>query len=191
MNFPNLLTLSRMLLTVVFIAFLLQEGVAARLAATMIFILASFTDILDGYIAKKRNLITDFGKIMDPIADKFLMLSAFYIFMILRLIAAWMFWVICFREVLVTLVRLYAIKKGEVLAAENLGKIKTVSQTTVISVILIYMILKDAAQTTGWSHQTWQYWQMGVAILMWVAVLLTVISGLDFLKNHRKLSRVR
>ena len=92
MNLPNILTVSRILLTIFFIKFLLKSGFSSSVIAAAIFTVASLTDYLDGYIAKKRNLISNFGKIMDPIADKFLVLSAFFVFMRLDIIAAWPTW---------------------------------------------------------------------------------------------------
>ncbi|MBI5415199.1 MAG: CDP-alcohol phosphatidyltransferase family protein, partial [Candidatus Omnitrophica bacterium] len=112
MSLPNRLTLSRILLTLMFVWFLFQPGAGAKIIAVVVFLLASATDFYDGYYAKKYNLVSDFGKMMDPVADKFLVLTAFFVFAVMHMIALWMFVIICAREVAVTLVRLYAMKRG-------------------------------------------------------------------------------
>ena len=132
---PNILTVFRIGLTFVFGFYLLQEGLNAKIIAAVLFAVASITDFLDGYIARKYNLISNFGKIMDPIADKFLVLIAFFIFMQMDLLSVWMFGIIALREVVLTLLRFKAMAGQHVLAAEQLGKIKTVVQIVVISIV--------------------------------------------------------
>ncbi|MBU0468712.1 MAG: CDP-diacylglycerol--glycerol-3-phosphate 3-phosphatidyltransferase [Candidatus Omnitrophica bacterium] len=177
----------RMVLVFVFIKLFLADSLASMIAACFVFAAAAITDYLDGYIAKKYDLITDFGKIMDPIADKFLMLAAFYLFAKFGLIPMWMFIVIAVREVGITVMRLIALKRKEVLAAENLGKMKTVSQIVVISVILIYVVLKKFNPT--WRQDTGGIiglWIPVINLLMYISVGLTVISGAQFLHNLKK-----
>ena len=123
MNLPNVLTIFRIFLTFVFIFLFMQGGLGSRVLALAVFTIASLTDYLDGHLARKYNLISEFGKLMDPIADKFLVLSAFFIFMQLQLIAVWMFAVIFAREVIVTGLRLFALRRGIALAAEAAGKL--------------------------------------------------------------------
>ena len=140
MNLPNKLTISRIVLTFVFMAFLYTHGILAKTLALFTFLFASLTDALDGYIAKKNNQITDFGKLMDPIADKILVLSAFIAFVVMKIIPSWMVIVIILREIAVTVLRAIALGKGKVIQADGAGKHKTVWQMFVIAVILLFLI---------------------------------------------------
>ena len=185
MNLPNQLTISRFIFTLIFILLFLQEGFWSTILATAMFVLATLTDFLDGHLARKRKIETGFGKIMDPIADKFLMLSAFYLFAKFDLIKDWMFWVIAFREALVTTIRLLAIKRGRVLAAESMGKFKTVLQAAAVFTILLYIECLEALPE---SKNLFSAWERTNTIIMYAVVVLTLYSGLTFLKNN---SRVR
>lgn len=186
MSLPNRLTIARIFLTFVFMFFAFHVGLTPKIIALAVFLLASFTDFYDGYYAKKYNLISDFGKIMDPIADKFLVLTAFFTFMVMHLIQAWMFIVILVREVTVTFIRLQAMRRGKVLAAEQAGKIKTVLQIVTISIILIFMVF---AQTDLPGHRSallGQFNQWVIDPLMFVVVAVTLFSGVSFLWNNRR-----
>jgi CDP-diacylglycerol--glycerol-3-phosphate 3-phosphatidyltransferase len=186
MNLPNLLTVCRILLTFGFIFLLEQRGLTPKVLALVIFTLASVTDFLDGYYARKHHLISAFGKIMDPIADKFLMLSAFFIFMQMHIIAAWIFIVIFAREVIVTGLRLWAVGQGKTLAAEGAGKIKTVLQIVAVYLIMIFIVL---AQSTQRGELTKAYFWVFSSLyreFMLGVVLITLWSGLSFIKNNRK-----
>ena len=184
---PNLLTILRFILTIFFIQFLTKDGLSPAIAATVIFVVASLTDYYDGYIAKKRNWITNFGKIMDPIADKFLVLAAFYIFVQMNIIPHWMFFLIFIREILVTGWRLVAVTQGRILAAEKAGKYKTISQVVVISIILVFIILRQTKFALAWPTIIISSWQWTIVILMWATFALTVFSGLLFFWHNRKL----
>lgn len=179
MNGPNILTIARFFLTGGFIVCALRGGLVWYLAATAFFALAAATDYYDGYLARKYNLNTDFGKLMDPIADKFLILSAFFVFMRLHLIPDWMFYVTAVREILVTVSRLRLMSKGKVVAAEKEGKIKTVLQMTGVSLILIYLILSRV--TTGFA---WLFWV--TQAVMGAAVAMTVYSGVTYFWYSRQ-----
>jgi len=185
MNLPNQLTILRFIMTLIFICIMQKEGLAPKFSALIIFIAASITDYYDGYIARTQNLITDFGKIMDPIADKFLTLSAFFIFTQLQIMAIWMFCVIAMREILVTWVRLRAIKKGEVLAAEKSGKAKTTLQITVIISILLFLVVKELTLGAQNFKMINHYWSIINQGLLYVAVALTLYSGINFFINMR------
>jgi len=113
------------------------------------------------------------------------MLSAFLIFVKLNIIAAWMFIIICFREVIITGIRLYAMQKGRILAAEDMGKYKTISQITAVIFILLFLILRETSLALNWPDEVWNMWQGGINIFMLVAVLLTLISGISYLWNNR------
>src|SRR3989344_8523821 len=113
MSLPNRLTIARIFLTFVFVFFAFQTGLPSKIIALVVFLLASLTDFYDGYYAKKYNLVSDFGKLMDPIADKFLILTAFFTFTVLHFIQAWMFVLILVREAGGTLIRLRALRRGK------------------------------------------------------------------------------
>lgn len=188
MNLPNKLTLSRIILTFVFMFFLFSRGVWAKSFALIIFMLASATDYYDGKIARQTGQITNFGKLMDPIADKVLMMAAFLAFVELELIPAWMVVVIIMRELFITGVRLVAVGRGIVLAAERGGKHKTVSQVTAIFLMLVFLIGKEAA--SGIWKPTFEVWFRRIIFyMMLVVVALTLASAISFLKRNEKLLR--
>lgn len=175
-NLPNALTMLRLLLVVPFaVALMWQEGTnaTARVIATVIFVLASITDFVDGYLARKRNLVTTFGKIADPIADKLLTGVALIGLSALGQLAWWVTLVILGREVLVTVLRFWVINKG-VIAASRGGKLKTVVQ---IVAIVLYLL-----PLTGWAATV-------AVLVMGVALVLTVVTGLDYAVRAIRLHR--
>lgn len=187
MNLPNRLTLLRISLSFVLIVLLLIPGLYAKLGALAVFVIAALTDLWDGRLARKRQLVTDFGTLMDPIADKVLVLSAFVAFVQLQVVAAWMVVLIATREFLVTGLRLFALGKGQVLPAEAAGKHKTVSQMVAISLTLLYLVVREAA-VTGPAAEWWiRYGPVAIGSLMLVTVVLTLTSGISFLWRHRKI----
>lgn len=187
MNLPNRLTLLRIALSFVLIAFLLTPGFAAKLAAALVFALASLTDLWDGRLARRRGLVSDFGILMDPIADKILVLSAFVAFVQLQVVPAWMVVLIATREFLVTGLRIFALGRGQVLPAEAAGKHKTVSQMVAISVILLFLVFRSASGAAGGDPSWVRAGQVGIGMLMLLTVALTLTSGISFLWKHRKL----
>ncbi len=192
MNLPNKLTISRILLTFLFIFFIFQKGLIAIVLATVTFILASLTDFYDGYLAKKYHLVSDFGKLMDPIADKFLILAAFLSFVSMQIVHAWIVLLILGREIMITGLRLYALTKGKVLAAERGGKHKTVSQIVAIFAILGFLTFKESISLySNWSATLQFWWHLAIDILMLIVVTLTLISGVSYLWNNRKLIHVQ
>ncbi|HQP09873.1 MAG TPA: CDP-diacylglycerol--glycerol-3-phosphate 3-phosphatidyltransferase [Candidatus Omnitrophota bacterium] len=186
MNLPNILTMCRVLLTLFFIFFLGQPGTMPKILALMVFTLASVTDFLDGYYARTRCLITAFGKIMDPIADKFLILSAFFIFTQMRIVAFWIFAIIFVREVLVTALRLIAIGKGRALAAEGAGKLKTVLQIAAVYLIMIFIILASPDTSAEWHRTLMPVLAQGIYLFMMAVMAVTLWSGLSFVWNNRQ-----
>ena len=132
MNLANKLTISRIVLAGIFILFLFIRGPGAKFMALAIFMAACITDYYDGYIARKANSITSFGKLMDPIADKILVLGAFLAFVQMNIIPAWMVIIIITREFMITGIRILALSQKKVLAAESGGKHKTVSQMVAV-----------------------------------------------------------
>ena len=160
--------------------------------ATLIFTLASLTDLLDGHLARKYNMISDFGTLMDPIADKFLILAAFLAFVRMQIIPDWMALLILGREILVTGLRFYAITKGRILAAEKAGKHKTVSQVVAIFFIFGFIIFKEILTLLSqWTPSIEAWWRGGIDVLMLITLSLTLISGVSYLWNNRKLIHVQ
>ncbi len=191
MNWPNILTIGRFFLTLGFIYFMKAQGGFYYVLAIVCFALAVLSDFLDGYFARKFKLFTDFGKIMDPIADKFLILSAFFIFMQCGFIPPWMFYVIFAREGLVTVSRLSLMYKGKVLAAEQEGKLKTIFQMTAIILILIQPLLVWAPNfifgvpLTFWPALI-KFSTLLIPMVMAAAVLLTLYSGIKYFWQNRQ-----
>lgn len=185
MNLPNKLTILRIGMAPVFLVLLLLDFPHHYLAALLVFIAASITDLIDGKIARKYNLITDFGKFMDPLADKMLTTAAFLGFMQLGLGwgVTWITMIILTREFLVTSVRLSAAGAGKVIAANIWGKAKTVSQMVGIILVMAaeYMISFD-----GLSAGVETALRIGYSVVLWIAALLTVISGVIYVVDNRQ-----
>jgi len=191
MNLPNKLTLSRFGLTIAFLAVIFARFPGNESIALALFVAATVTDYLDGRIARERQLITNFGILMDPLADKILTCSAFIAFVELRRIEAWMVVVIVARELAITGLRLLAASKHIVLAAERLGKHKTISQMTAIISMLVLLSYEQwgvlGQYTFGWrlGDKSWIAWFAPIAC--WVAVSLTLYSGAAYLWRNRDL----
>ena len=175
MNLPNKLTLLRILLIPLFIVIMMLDISNHYLIACLIFIIASITDALDGYIARKNNLVTDFGKFMDPLADKLLVISALICMIESSLVSGWMVIIIVSRELTVSILRAIAAADGKVIAASGGGKIKTISQMLAIIILLI-----------GANFSSNLLLQVGT-ILMLIATFFTLYSGLDYLYKNREL----
>lgn len=191
MNLPNKLTVSRFGLTVLFLLAFLAEFPFNKTVALAVFVVASITDWLDGAIARRRKLITNFGILMDPLSDKILTCSAFIAFVGSHHIAAWMVVVIVARELAITGLRLLAASKNLVLAAEGFGKHKTISQITAIIAILV---LTSYEQWGSFGRSLFGAPVMGVPwiegftlLSKWVAVILTLLSGGIYLWRNRRL----
>ena len=168
MNIANKLTLSRMIMVPFFlVAVYFEKDSQVLPISAIIFAVASFTDFLDGYLARKYNLITDFGKFMDPLADKVLVVAALAVLVEMNLIPAWMIVLIITREYAVSILRAIAANTGQVIAASQGGKAKTVSQ--IIAVLMLLLNIK-----------------YGIYV-MWIAVILTFVSGMDYLMKNKKL----
>lgn len=176
MNLPNKLTLIRVGLIPFFVAALLYEGgncQEMRMGANALFIIASLTDCLDGMIARKYHLVTNFGKFMDPLADKLLVCSALICLIELGQVPSWMVLVIISREFIISGFRLVAADNGVVIAASPWGKFKTVFQ--MIAVVLLIMNLPALSLVTD--------------ITLWIALILTLVSLVDYVaKNYRVLT---
>jgi CDP-diacylglycerol--glycerol-3-phosphate 3-phosphatidyltransferase len=188
MNISNRLTVLRLLLSFVFMAFLFMPGLLYKIIALLVFGFASLTDLLDGWLARKRNEITDLGKLLDPIADKVLVLAAFLSFVEMHLIWAWMVVVIIIRELLITGLRILAITRGKVLAAGLAGKHKTVSQMLTIFFILIVLVVREIGiEQAFWNNHIEKTVNQGIILLMFITVMLTVSSGFSYMWVNRKI----
>jgi len=170
--------------------FLFCHGLWSKVTALTIFIFAALSDFLDGLIAHRKNMVTDFGRLMDPIADKILVLAAFAAFVQMQLIDAWMFVIIVSREILITSLRLFALNKGKVLSATRVGKHKTLSQMLVIFSILGFIVAKEVMLTLTnftWNPAREKFFRQSIYILMLFTVGLTLYSGLSYLWENRKI----
>lgn len=178
----------RIVLTFVFMMFLSWQGLFAKAMSLAIFAFAAISDYLDGWLAHKRNMVTDFGKLMDPIADKILVLSAFLAFVQMGIIKDWMVTIIISREFLITSLRLFALNKGKVLTASKAGKHKTVSQMVVIFFILGFIVFKQVMLDFFTWNPDWEIliFKQIIVVLMWITVSLTVYSGFSYLWENRK-----
>lgn len=191
MNLPNKLTVARIIMVPFFVVFLVNVTIPHHfLIAGLIFALASFTDLLDGKIARKRNLVTNFGKFLDPLADKILVISALVCFVNLGLAELWFVLIIIAREFMVTSIRLIAVNTGEVIAANIWGKAKTVSQMVAIVGILIMQYLQElinlsvmSSFTVGQFSSSTVFWFAG-NVLVGISTLFTIISGAIYLKQN-------
>ncbi|MFH0827733.1 MAG: CDP-diacylglycerol--glycerol-3-phosphate 3-phosphatidyltransferase [Candidatus Omnitrophota bacterium] len=187
MNIANKITISRIILTFVFMIFLSLSGLWPKIISLLVFTAAALSDFLDGMIAKKNNMITDFGKLMDPIADKVLVLAAFIAFVQMQIIDSWMVLIIISREILVTSLRLFALNKGKVLSAGRSGKHKTFSQMVLIFLILGFILFKEIRKAFYTWNPSWETsFLLGIDVIMWVVVVLTLYSGISYLWNNRK-----
>ncbi len=187
MSLPTALTISRIFVTFLIMALLFVPGLGAKAWCLALFILASLTDWLDGYLARRWRQMTPLGALLDPIADKVLVLGLFISFVQLRLAPAWMVMVVIARELLITGVRLYAASRRVVISAAPEGKHKTVSQMAAIIVILAALIVRETpAASSAWLAEWLPRLILGC---LWVAVILTVISGGSFFWRHREVLR--
>lgn len=174
MNLPNKLTIFRMILIPFFVVFMklpIGGGDIHRYIALVIFVVASLTDTLDGYIARRDNLVTDFGKFMDPLADKLLVCSAMICLIDTGQLPSWVVIVIISREFIISGFRLIAADNGIVIAASKWGKLKTICQMVMIIVLLLHFSGRVA----------WVIEQ----VLIYLALALTIISLLDYLYKNR------
>ena len=187
MNWANRLTLSRLAMTVLFVAALSSSWQYARTAALLIFLLAGITDFIDGEVARRYEIITNFGKLMDPLVDKIMMAAAFISLVSLKAVPAWAATTVVARDFLITGLRLMASAKGRVLPAERLGKHKTSWQiVTVIFFLFLLSILElhyVDTQTEWWVRA----WQDAGPVLVWITVGLSLYSGLGFTWRNRAL----
>ncbi len=186
MNLANKLTLLRIFLVPVFLIFFLVEGIDyGTIIATIIFIVASITDQLDGHIARSRNQITTFGKFMDPLADKLLVTAVFVCLVQVGMIPAWAVIIILSREFAVSGLRSIAASNGLVIAASWWGKIKTVTQMLAILLFLLTVNIMTIGNT-ALLVSLFPGFLAAANIVFYICVIITIISGVDYFIKNRK-----
>ena len=187
MNLPNKITVLRIIMVFIFLAICNVDDLMAnspelqyhwRVIGFFFFLLASLTDLLDGYIARKYNMVTDFGKLMDPLADKIFMTTAFIMLVDKQILPGWIAVMILSREFLVTGLRLLAANKGQVISADTSGKIKTVAQMIFIGF--------GGSMWVGWIDKSYSHDPLWIIFYSSVT-LITVYSGIAYFVRHRSL----
>jgi len=186
MNWANRLTLSRLVLTVLFVLALNSSWQYARTCALVIFVIAGLTDFIDGEIARRYGVITNFGKLMDPLVDKIMMAAAFISLVPLKAVPAWAATTVVARDFLITGLRLMASAKGRVLPADSLGKQKTSWQ--IITVIFFLGLFSASELRLADERSMWwlHAWNQAGPILVWITVALTLYSGLGYAWRNRE-----
>ncbi len=208
LTLPNVITVARIAACPAVFFLALAPGVGARFWAFGLFLAAGLSDVWDGYLARRYDLITDMGKLLDPLADKLLVVAAFVPFWFishrgseLDLIPLWgpmPWWVILVilgREAFMTVFRSYAMARGVVIAAGKSGKRKALFQALFMGGLLLWYPLVRVADGRGWDGTVWNGWAQvhgaWVGIMLWVAIVLTVYSMLDYLWSYRSVVGIR
>lgn len=189
LNLPNIITVARIIITPVFLAVILMDSLPHRfLIACIIFGIASISDAVDGYLARKNNQITNFGKFLDPIADKILTTSALLAFMSMGLCNIWIVMLVLTREFAIASVRMIAAAGGVVIPANIWGKIKTVSQMTfTILIMLLGETWEIISNTNKVLFEKLPDLSLISNGLLWITAILTVISGIIYLNDSKKI----
>lgn len=186
MNTPNKLTVLRIIMTPIFMVTLLVNFKFHYIVALLLFIVASLTDLIDGKMARKHNLVTDFGKFLDPLADKMLTTAAFLGFIALDIGvgSVWIAFIVLFREFMISSMRLVAVSSGgKVIAANIFGKLKTVSQM----VAIIYAITVEAfADLFPKLEALSNIFRIGTSVLLWISAILCIISGVIYMLDNKE-----
>jgi CDP-diacylglycerol--glycerol-3-phosphate 3-phosphatidyltransferase len=193
MNLPNALTVTRMILSPVFMVFFLIDNLYSRYVAFLVFIVASLTDVYDGYLARRTGIVTSFGKFMDPLADKLLTSMALISLLVLQLpyIVGWMVVVIVAREILITGLRSIAAYRGVLIPPSTAAKTKTLLQMVFVNLALLHLLV-------GMTHERFgtpvfllgeESMDAALEILLAATMLLTLLTGLHYLLANRELVR--
>ncbi|MGI8890641.1 MAG: CDP-diacylglycerol--glycerol-3-phosphate 3-phosphatidyltransferase [Chthoniobacterales bacterium] len=189
MNWANRLTLGRLVMTILFVISLTSISRYGRTVALILFALAGISDYFDGEIARRYGIVTNFGKLMDPLVDKVMMSAAFICLVPLEAVPAWVATIVVARDFLITGLRLLASSEGKILPAEKLGKHKTSWQIITVVFFLLLLSLRElqpGLENSGWWQIAWRY---GGNVLLWITIGLTIYSGLGYLWRHRALVR--
>lgn len=185
-HLPNQLTFLRIILTPIFLLLLFSDSIESRLLALFVFIIASTTDAYDGYLARKYNVVSSWGKFLDPLADKILVLSAFAGFWFLDYFPFWMLLLIVLRDIFVTGLRMWMSARGTTMDTSRFAKSKTAVQMIGIYTMIVFAIVKDWAvfgfldPAIQWMHRMAFFWW-----LMFLVALLTVITGVHYLAKNQ------
>lgn len=209
MNLPNMITVARIILAVFVIPLLFVDSFGARITAFVIFLVAALSDLWDGYLARSQGLITDLGKLLDPLADKLLLAATFVPFYILSqrpgpegtfpwfggVLPLWVLLVIFGREIFITLFRSYAVRRGVVIPAGRSGKYKALVQNIFVGAAILWYALQSGARSWGWAGPRWEtfqnfHWAFAVTTLS-LAIVLTLYSMGVYLWNYRMVYRQR
>jgi CDP-diacylglycerol---glycerol-3-phosphate 3-phosphatidyltransferase len=209
LNLPNIITLARIAVCPVLFWLALSPDLWARWAAFVLFVVAALSDVWDGYLARKHGLITDMGKLLDPLADKLLLVATFVPFYIVShrpgeanevplwgALPLWVLIVIFGRELFITIFRQWAQRRGVVIAAGKSGKNKALFQSLFMGALLLWYPVLMTAEQRGWTGAGWwpaYAWGHGIliAVTLVVAMVLTIYSMIDYLWSYRSLVGVR
>ncbi|HSH76830.1 MAG TPA: CDP-diacylglycerol--glycerol-3-phosphate 3-phosphatidyltransferase [Longimicrobiales bacterium] len=208
LTLPNIITVARIASCPAIFALAIAPSASARFWAFVLFVVAGLSDVWDGYLARRYGLITDVGKLLDPIADKLLLVATFVPFFIISrrgteldlipwwgVMPVWVMVVIFGREIFITLFRSYAARRGVVIAAGRSGKRKALFQALFAGGLLLWYPVRSVATARGWDGQIWGAWAQfhggWVGITLSVAVVLTVYSMLDYLWSFRSVVGIR
>ena len=181
LNLPNKLTLARIIITPVFLAVIMWESLAHRfLIADIIFVIASITDAVDGHLARKYNEVTNFGKLLDPIADKILTTAALLAFLQLGLCNVWIVMIVLTREFAISSIRMICAANGTVIPANIFGKIKTASQMVFTVIIMLLCELGE------YNFSILMITATVSSVLLWITAVLALVSGVIYINDSRK-----
>lgn len=207
LNLPNLITIGRIVLALVVAPLILTESFGVRLVAFVVFLAAALSDLWDGHLARTRALITNLGKLLDPLADKLLLAATFIPFYLLShgmepqtpfpwfggVFPWWIVAIIFGREIFITLFRGWAARRGVILAAGRSGKFKAVFQNVFVGAVILWYALQVEAARRGWDGGFWIFWErfhfVFAVVVLTVAVLLTVYSLWVYMRDARPLLR--
>ena len=205
-NFPNALTTMRVILAPLVAALLLQPNASARLVAFIVYVVAAVSDLVDGELARRRGEVTDFGKLVDPIADKLLLVATLIPFWVITRnqpelgglpifggVPLWVLLVFFGREFLITVLRTRAARSGTVVPAMPIGKYKATAQSVFSGSMILWLALRTAAIQNGWSGETYRAWETFhgwfTSIMLIVALILTVVSLFVYLRAFRRIEK--
>lgn len=185
MNLPNKLTVARIIATPIFMFTMITDFKYHYVISLVIFVLASLTDMLDGKIARKRGLVTDFGKFLDPLADKMLTTAAYLGFLQSGICSGitWIVFIVLFREFMITSLRLVCVQSGKVIAANMWGKAKTVSQ---MIAVIATMFINSLLSFVTVSDTLAAVLDIVIAVMLWISAVLTVISGVIYIVQNKE-----
>lgn len=190
LNTPNAITVARIAMTPFLAWLILVEGLPARWAALMLFVVAAVSDVVDGKLARNNDEITRFGQLLDPIADKLLVLVTFVPLYGIGLLPLWLVILVLGREIAITVFRRYALGRGEVIAASGWGKSKATVQNWFIGSVLVLRI-NQGYRLGGAGGAAWEHWEgytrSVIGVSFWFVVVLTVLSLVDYLYSYRRI----